>query len=387
MKGSKLLVTLAVSALLFTGCGIKNQNAIIKINDKAITQAQYDELIDKSIAQSPFGKMGDLKGNKDGFLYLMMEQQVINQLIIQELLEQEADARGIKVTNKEVDDELKEIIDQMGGKDQLMAILKQNGISVGDFKKDVKNQVKMQKLANSVGKISISDKECEDYYKKNPDKFQNPQQVRASHILISANEYQIGEDIKSKSKKEISDEDLKAQVKKVMDEKKALADKLDKELKADSSKFTEYAKKYSEDPGSAKIGGDLGFFAKEQMVPEFSKVAFSIKPNTVSDVVKTPYGYHIILVQDRREPMITPYDKAQKGIKDYLTNEKQIQALDKLTTSAKKKAKIEYADERYNPEEIQKKLSKQVDDATGGAASKIKEQSKKNKARADKAKK
>ena len=119
MKGSKLLVTLAVSALLFTGCGIKNQNAIIKINDKAITQAQYDELIDKSIAQSPFGKMGDLKGNKDGFLYLMMEQQVINQLIIQELLEQEADARGIKVTNKEVDDELKEIIDQMGGKDQL----------------------------------------------------------------------------------------------------------------------------------------------------------------------------------------------------------------------------------------------------------------------------
>ena len=51
MKGSKLLVTLAVSALLFTGCGIKNQNAIIKINDKAITQAQYDELIDKSIAQ------------------------------------------------------------------------------------------------------------------------------------------------------------------------------------------------------------------------------------------------------------------------------------------------------------------------------------------------
>ena len=82
MKGSKLLVTLAVSALLFTGCGIKNQNAIIKINDKAITQAQYDELIDKSIAQSPFGKMGDLKGNKDGFLYLMMEQQVINLEII-----------------------------------------------------------------------------------------------------------------------------------------------------------------------------------------------------------------------------------------------------------------------------------------------------------------
>lgn len=377
MKGSKLFVTLAVSALLFTGCGIKDQNAIIKINDKAITQAEYDNLINKSIAQSPFGKMGDLKGNKDGFLYLMMEQQVINQLIIQELLDQEADARGIKATSKDVDQALKEIMDQMGGKEQLMNVLKQNGISVGEFKKDVQNQVKMQKLANSVGKISISDKECEDYYKKHPEQFKNPQQVRASHILISANEYQLGEDIKSKSKKEISDEDLKTQVQKIMDEKKALADKLDKELKADSSKFAEYAKKYSEDPGSAQNGGDLGFFAKEQMVPEFSKVAFSLKPNTVSDVVKTPYGYHIIFVQDRREPMVTPYDKAKSGIKDYLTSEKQIQALDKLTSSAKKKAKIEYMDERYNPEEIQKKLSKQVDDATGGAASKIKDKAKK----------
>ncbi len=385
MKGSKLLVTLAVSALLFTGCGIKDQNAIIKINDKAITQAQYDELINKSIAQSPFGKIGDLKGNQDGFLYLMMEQQVINQLIIQELLNQEADARGIKVTNKDVDQALKEIMDQMGGKEQLMNVLKQNGISVNDFRNDVKNQVKMQKLANSVGKITVSDKECEDFYKKNPDNFKNPQQVRASHILISANEYQLGEDIKSKSKKEISNEDLKAQVEKIMTEKKALADKLDKELKADSSKFAEYAKKYSEDPGSAKIGGDLGFFAKEQMVPEFSKVAFSLKPNTVSDVVKTPYGYHIIFVQDRREPMVTPYEKAKSGIKDYLTNEKQIQALDKLTSSAKKKAKIEYMDDKYNPEEIQKKLSKQVDDATGGAATKIKEQTKKN--QTDKSKK
>ena len=88
MKASKLLVTLALSAVLFTGCGVKNQNAIIKINDQAITQAEYEKLMDRSIGQSPFGKMGDLKGNKDGFLYLMMEQNVVNQLIIKELLDQ-----------------------------------------------------------------------------------------------------------------------------------------------------------------------------------------------------------------------------------------------------------------------------------------------------------
>ncbi len=379
MKCSKLLTTLALSALLFTGCGVKDQNAIIKINDKAITQAEYNDLMDKSIAQTPFGKLGDLKGNKDGFLYLMIEQRVINQLIIQELLDQEADARGIKVSNKDVDNALKKIIDQMGGREQLQEILNQNGLSAGEFKKDVKNQVRMQKLANSAGKIEVTDKECENYYKKNPDKFKNPELVRASHILIMANEYQMGEELKSKSKKDIPTEELTAKVKAQMEEKKALAEKLAKELKADSSKFAQYAKKYSEDEGSAKQGGDLGFFPKDQMVPEFGQVAFSLKPNTVSDVVKTQYGYHIIFVQDRKEPSVTPYEKAKSGIKDYLTNEKQIKALDELTQKAKKQAKIEYMDDRYNPDTIQKKLSKQVDDATGGAASKIKEQAKKNK--------
>ena len=105
MRASKLLATLALSAVLFTGCGT-SQNAIIKINDQAITQAEYDKLMDRSIGQSPFGKLGDLKGNKDGFLYLMMEQNVINQLIITELLEQEAKDRGIKVTSKDVDEAL-----------------------------------------------------------------------------------------------------------------------------------------------------------------------------------------------------------------------------------------------------------------------------------------
>jgi peptidyl-prolyl cis-trans isomerase C len=377
MKASKLLVTLALSAVLFTGCGVKNQNAIIKINDQAITQAEYDKLMDKNIGQSPFGKMGDLKGNKDGFLYLMMEQNVINQLIITELLDQEANERGIKVTNKDIDEALKKTMDQLGGKDRLIEALKANDVSVKEFKEDLKVQVKMQKLANSTGKIEVSDKECEKFYKENPDQFKNPELVRASHILISANAYQISQDLTLNGKRKIEEADLKAQVEAKMAAKKAEAEKLAKELRADKTKFAEYAKKYSDDPGSAKQGGDLGFFPKEAMVSEFSKVAFEAKPDTVSDVVKTQFGYHIIYVQDRRAAGITPYDKAQSGIRDYLTTEKQIKALDDVTAAAKKKAKIEFMEERYNPEVIQKKLSRQVDDATGGQASKVKEEFKK----------
>jgi len=380
MKGSKLLATLALSAVLFTGCGVKNQEAIIKINDQAITKAEYEKAIDDSIKNSPLAAMGDLKANKDGFLYLMTEQQVINQLIIQEILDQEAEARGITVTNKDVDEALKKTIDQIGGKDRLMEALKMNNVSPAQLKKDLRNQVKMQKLANAAGNIEVTDKDCEDFYKKNPDKFKYPEQVRASHILIGANPYQIQQEIvgDGKDKKELQEEELKAKVEAKMNEKKELAEKLQKELKADSSKFAQYAKKYSTDEGTAKQGGDLGFFAKEQMVPEFGKAAFSAKPNTVTDVVKTQFGYHIILVQDRKEAGTTPYEKAKTGIKEYLQTQKQIKTLDDLTAAAKKKSKIEFMDERYNPETIQKKLSSQVDAATNGQASKAKEAAKKN---------
>ena len=376
MKASKLVATLALSALLITGCGFKGGNAIITINDKPITQAEYDKLIDQAIAQSPFGKMGDLKGNKDGFLYLMTEQRVINQLIIEELLDQEADARGIKVYDKDVQQALGKIMEQMGGKDQLANILRQNGVSTSDFKKDVKRQVKMQKLANSAGNIEITDKDCETFYKNNPAKFKYPEQVRASHILIAANPYEIQETLKEKSKKELTKEEIISQVEAKVAEKEALAKKLAEELKADNSKFAEYAKKYSEDPGSAKQGGDLGFFPKQQMVPEFANAAFDAKPETIVGPVKTQFGYHIIIVKDRKEAGVTSYEQAKSEIKDFLTTEKQIKALDDLTQAAKKKADIKYMDERYNPEVIQKKLHVQVDDATGGQASKVRDASK-----------
>jgi parvulin-like peptidyl-prolyl isomerase len=376
MRSKQLIATLALSAILFTGCSLKDQNAIIKVNGKAISKAKYESLIDKSINTSPFGKMGDLKANKDGFLYLMMEQQVVNQLVIEEILNQEAKKRGVKVTNKDVEQELKKIIKQMGGKDRLTETLKANNITVGQFKKDVQTQVKMKKLADSVKKTKITDADCEKYYNEHVEMFKYPDQVRASHILIGANPYQMQLQITDNGKKEVKIDELKATIEKQMKEKEDLANKIDKELKADPSKFAEYAKKYSTDEMSAKSGGDLGFFAKDKMVPEFAQAAFTAKPNTVTDVVKTQYGFHIIMVTDRKTAGTAPYKKVKTSIKDFLVSQQQVGALDKLTAAAKKKAKIEYLDERYNPDNIQKKLTKQVDDLTGGEAEKAREASK-----------
>ena len=383
MKGSKVLATLMLSAMLFTGCGLKDQQAIIKVNDGVITLKEHDDLMSKQLAQSPFAKMSDadLAGNKDGFVYLMTEQGVVNQLIIQKLLDQEAEARGIKVSQKDIDQAIKDVMDKMGGKDQLMNTLRNNGISTAEFKKDIKVQVKMQKLATEAGNINVTDADCKNFYNKNQDKFRHADQVRASHILISANPYQIQQEITAKSKTKMDEKELKAAVEKVMAEKQAEAEKLAKELQADNSKFAQYAKKYSEDSQSAKQGGDLGFFAKDKMVPEFAEAAFKAKPNTVTEPVKSQFGYHIIFVTDRRGAGVVPYEKAKSDIKDYLVQEKQIKALDELTTAAKKKAKIEFVDQRYNPDEIAKKLHKQVNDFSGGAADVLQQQAKEKKSK------
>ena len=357
----KLVATLAVSAVLFSGCSLK-QEAVIKINDKVITQAQYDKLFDKQADNSVFARMGvNIKENPNGFMYLMIQERVINELIVKTLLEEELVKRNIKVTKEDVDAAVKEIIDKIGSKDQLNMILKHNGISVAQFRKDLTEEVKMKKLAEQLGKSDVSDAEAQKFYKENIDKFKYPAKVRASHILVAADPEEIKEVITSDSKnKDLTVAQVKAKVNEEMNARKAKADKLQAQAKVNINEFAKLAKENSDDATTAVKGGDLGFFATEEMVPEFSKAAFAQRPNSVSPVVKTKFGYHVILVTDRMEAGQEPFEKAKTEIKNYLTNQKQLQLLDDLTESLKKNAKIEYVKADYSPKAIQDKLQNQV---------------------------
>ena len=198
MRGKKLLTTLAVSAVLFAGCGLKSGEAIIKVNDQNITQGQFDAEFDKQAGNGIAKALGiDVKDDKNSFLYMLIKDRVVNELIVKALLNQEMQKRGIEVTNKDVDDAVKEIIDKVGSKEQLDALLKQNGISNSQFKKDLKEEVKMKKLAKELGSSNVSDAEAKKFYNDNISKFKHPDKVRASHILISVNPQEIEEVVKS----------------------------------------------------------------------------------------------------------------------------------------------------------------------------------------------
>ena len=375
MRGKKLLTTLAVSAVLFAGCGLKSGEAIIKVNDQNITQGQFDAEFDKQAGNGIAKALGiDVKDDKNSFLYMLIKDRVVSELIVKALLNQEMQKRGIEVTNKDVDDAVKEIIDKVGSKEQLDALLKQNGISYSQFKKDLKEEVKMKKLAKELGSSSVSDAEAKKFYNDNISKFKHPDKVRASHILISVNPQEIEEVVKSDpNNKNIDETAVKAKVAAEVQAKEAKANQILAEAKKNPTQFAKLAKENSEDTATANKGGDLGFFAAKEMVPEFSKAAFSMKPNTISDKpVKTQFGYHIIMVTDRSAAGQDPFEKVKPSIKAYLENQKQIELIDKLTESLKKSAKIEYINTSYDPANIQKGVQESIKNS-GEAAKKAKE--------------
>jgi peptidyl-prolyl cis-trans isomerase C len=170
----------------------------------------------------------------------------------------------------------------------------------------------------------VNDAAIEKYYNDNPNEFKTPEQVRASHILISTRSTDPNADpnkVKAAAK---------AKAQEILDQIKKGAD------------FNELAKKNSADPGSAAKGGDLGFFSKGQMVKEFEEAAFSLKPGEVSPLVETTYGYHIIKVTDHKDANTTSLDKAKPQIKEMLTNQKKQQFAEKYVSKLKADAKITY---------------------------------------------
>lgn len=358
MKSKKLLATFALSALLLTGCSMNFGNAIIKVNGEKITQNQFDDIFDKAVGNSMFSQMGiDVKKDKNSFIYLMLKDKVVNELIVKKLIDQEMSKRKIKVTKADTEDEMKNIISKIGSKEKFEEILKQNGVTSQQFKKDLEEEVKMKKLVGLLSNINITESDAKKFYKENPSQFKYPDKVRASHILISANPEEIKATITAKNKN-ISQEDLGNEVNKELQAKKAKAEKLLAEVKKNPNEFAKIAKDNSDDVTSAKQGGDLGYFGRNEMVDAFAKVAFSIKPNTVSSLVQTPYGYHIIMVKDRKAAGTEPYAKVKDSIIAYLTNQEQIKVLENLIDTLKSKAKIEYVNDEYNPEKIQEALKK-----------------------------
>src|SRR5574344_1824749 len=180
----RVLLMAMASILLATGCTVPGK-AIIKVNNKSITQADYNKAYTNVANDSMLESMGiKIPQDDNNYMYLMIKDRVVNELIVKSLVDQEIEKRHIKVTNDDVNAELKMMIDKIGSKEKFEDVLKRNGISNKQFMSDLKEEVKMRKLVDVIQKVHVSDSEAQKFYKKNLKKFTYPDKVRASHILI-----------------------------------------------------------------------------------------------------------------------------------------------------------------------------------------------------------
>src|SRR6201995_3265966 len=193
-----------------------------------------------------------------------------------------------------------------------------------EFKKRLtftRNRLLMDSLLAQEGKAATTDEAMKKVYEDASKQIAGEQEVHARHILVETE-----------------------------DEAKAVKAELDK-----GADFAELAKKKSKDPG-ASDGGDLGFFTKEQMVPEFSAVAFALEPGKISDPVKSQFGWHIIKVEEKRNRKAPDFDQVKAQIETYVTRKAQAEYVGKLREAAK----IERMDK---PAETAKSDSKPADPA------------------------
>jgi peptidyl-prolyl cis-trans isomerase C len=306
----------------------KEDKVVVTVNGTVIKESQVQQLLDlqykpilaRYAAQSPQLAAQQEKIFREG---------VTKNLVTRQLLEEQAKAAGIQVTEEELTAEMtkqlaaqkmpmtieqyqKAVTDQGGDFEAMKALLRQ-GLRF--------HKLFETKFAANVG---ATEADAKKYYDENAKEFQMPEQVQASHILISSRPTEPNADPN-----------------KVKVQAKQKAEGLLKKIK-EGADFATLAKENSDDTGSKVQGGDLGLFPRGPMVKPFEDAAFSLKIGEVSGLVETQFGYHIIKVTGHQDPNQVSFDKAKAQILEQLSQQKRQEAADKYIESLRAGAKIVY---------------------------------------------
>jgi parvulin-like peptidyl-prolyl isomerase len=319
-----LYASLFLGALLFVSVGCKpaepqanadsQSKKIATFEGGDVTQGELEAIAKQSGIAIP---------SKDDPQFEAAIQQIMPQVVGIEIAKAYAKEHNITVSDKEVDKEISKIKEQVGdqarssGQDMsnqeaYKQALKQNNITEDQLRDDLRENLPVQKVQQKVaGDAEPSDREIQKYYEKNKEaQFTTPEQVCVRHILFNKDQKQKAEDIK-------------------------------KQLENDGD-FAKLAKEYSQDPGSAEKGGDLGCLGKGETVPDFEEAAFGAKQGEIVGPVKTQFGYHILEVTEAKPKQIRPLSEVESQIRSQLSAEKQSEAFSKWLEDQKKQRNVEY---------------------------------------------
>jgi peptidyl-prolyl cis-trans isomerase C len=315
-------VLLGVALLVALGCEPAESTANVDSKAKKIATFEGGDVtqgeLDEFAKQSGFGDL-----SKDDPQYQTAIQQIMPQLIGIEITKAYAQEHNITVSDKEVDKEIEKIKEQVGkqarssGQDlsdqkAYEQALKQNNITEDQLRKDIRENLPVQKVQEKVaGSAEPSDEEVQKYYDQNKEaQFTTPEQRCVRHILFNKDQKEKAEEVKQQLE--------------------------------NGGDFAKLAKENSQDPGSAEKGGDLGCLGKGETVPEFEDAAFGAEQGEIVGPVQTQFGYHILEVTDIKSKQTRSLDDVESQIRSQLVTEKQSEEFSKWIEEQKKQRDVKY---------------------------------------------
>ena len=330
-----VVLALLLPALVLAGCSKEvPAGAIAAVGDGVITQEQFDEIWSEAQAQYksqgitlPEEGTAQYKQIKASIVNYLVQNEVIAQVAAEESVDIKVDGEdvsvpmNIKVTDKELQDRIKQIKTQVGGEKKFTKLLKEQGYTLEALEAQLTASLLQSKVQQKVvAEIKVSDKQLQEYYEKNKEQFQQGATVDARHVLVK---------------------------------NKADADKVYDLLEADNSdaNWKKVAKQYSTDTGTKNNGGELGSFPKGRMVKAFEDAAFGLEVNEVSAPVKTQYGWHVIEVTKKTPPTKQTFEQAKSMIQQTLMASQQQTVWQSFIEQAMKDAGVIYA-AGFNPETL-----------------------------------
>ena len=282
----------------------------IKVNDQVIPSWAIERQ-----AQALYEQVAkNMPGKPKEVIQLAALDLAKERMIDQSLMAQESNRRKYKIHPEEVNKGMKRWMRENGGK---KAIEKTNHPAIknrDDLKREILAQLRYNRLLEEESACEMtSENEAKEYYDARPDLFTSEEMVTASHLLKQASTGMEFEEAEKQIK------DIRTRLE-------------------GGENFVECVKAESDDSGN---DGHLGRFGKGRMVPEFENVVFSLKPDELSEPVKTQFGWHLILVHETHEPELTPFDELKEKIIEYLHERRKDKVFETFLDGSKEKAGID----------------------------------------------
>ena len=306
---------------------VKVDEVLAIVNGTEIKDSQVMELITPNLDRQLASMPEDQRQQQKEMMIKNIKPRALDSLVLQTVVEQALAKADVNVPQKEIDDQIAEIAKSKNLEiADFRKLMEEQGMSWDDLNKRITMSMKFEKYLDKELKSQLkdaNDEQVKEFYNQNISRFSKPEQVRASHVLYGIMQTPEGTDPNAYKKEQLE----KAQ--------KALA-----KIKGGAD-FNEIAKLESSCP-SGKNGGDLNYFSKGQMVPEFENVAFALPVGQVSDVVETQFGYHIIKTTDHKAAEVQSLEQVSTQIKEELTNTQKRELGKKFIDDLKAKANIVY---------------------------------------------